>query len=64
MEVIALFNLYANGVSVFAKAPLFRTRAHAVGVAVIDRQIVIRAAIRRSSSWPDEFPQGIARISS
>ena len=28
-----LFNLYANGVSVFAEAALFRTRAHAVGVA-------------------------------
>ena len=31
-------NLYANGVSVFAEAALFRTRAHAVGVAA--KQIV------------------------
>ena len=34
MEVVALFNLYANGVSVLVKAALFRTRAHPVGVPV------------------------------
>jgi len=50
MEVIALFNLYANGVSVFAKAPLFRTRAHAVGVAV------------KPQSWPGEEHASRSRL--
>ena len=34
MEVLWLFNLYANGVSTIAETAVSRDRAHAVGVAV------------------------------